>query len=124
MAGGCSPNQRTSGKITFPDGEPLTAGTVIFAKEGFISRSFVKPDGSYDISSVKEGDGVPPGTYKVYVINAMAKVDPNDPENDAMKALVDAKFTSETTTPLEITVPGDKVFDFTVDRAESPKPKR
>lgn len=121
FAAGCGPNQKLTGKVTFPDGEPLTTGTVIFTKPGFISRSFIHPDGSFKVGTVKEGDGIPPGTYKVYIIQALAPVDPDDPESDAMKPLIDEKFASEDMTPLEITIPGEKSFDITVERAASKK---
>lgn len=113
---GCGPNQHLSGKITFPDGEPLSAGTVIFSKPGFVSRAAVKPDGSFNVGSLKEGDGIPAGTYKAYIIFAFAPVDPNDPSNEAMISLVEEKFTSEKTSPLEITIPGDKTFNIVVER--------
>lgn len=113
---GCGTNQQLKGRVTFSDGEPLGTGTIIFSKPGFISRSFILPDGSFKVGSVKAGDGIPAGKYKVHIIEAMEPVEPDNPSNDAMRTVVEARYTSEKTTPLEIEIPSKNLFNIVVER--------
>lgn len=124
LSASCGNHQKLKGKVTFPDGQPLTTGTVVFSKSGFVSRSFVLPDGSFNVGSVKDGDGIPPGKYKVYIIEALESVHPDDPTSDAMRPVIDAKFMSSETSPLEIEIPGNKTFDIVVERPIPLKKKR
>jgi hypothetical protein len=76
---GCGPSgpQRVPvrGKVTFDGAPPPGLGTVYFATikaaEGFPRRpghgNFQKGDGSFVVTSVKSGDGLVPGTYRVMI---------------------------------------------------------
>ena len=59
------------GKVVFPDGKPLSGGMVIFQKsEGESELSVDSPiqeDGTFELRTLKPGDGVPPGTYRVLI---------------------------------------------------------
>jgi hypothetical protein len=59
------------GQVTLDDGTPLTKGLVVFeSTEGeppLTARGDVQADGSYELSTHKPGDGVPPGKYRVLV---------------------------------------------------------
>jgi hypothetical protein len=59
------------GKVTLPDGKPAAGSQVVFESEQegkkISARGDVRDDGSYDLSTFKPGDGVPPGKYKVQV---------------------------------------------------------
>ncbi|HBT77908.1 MAG TPA: hypothetical protein DEB39_13515 [Planctomycetaceae bacterium] len=115
---GCG-NQKLAGKVSFPDGEVLTTGTIVFSSGTSLSRSFIRPDGSFDVGSLKEADGIPPGVYKVYIIGAVKSYpDPADPSLEIIEPLIDAKYASRETTPLEITIPSEAKIDFVVDRAQ------
>lgn len=114
---GCGDNQKLTGKVVFSDGEPLTTGTVLFSSGTFLSRSFIKPDGSFAVGSLKEDDGIPPGKYKVYITDAIEAVpNPKMPGEEMMKPLIAGKYASRDTTPLEIEIPGEKVYNITVER--------
>jgi hypothetical protein len=65
---GCNPNQKMGGKVSFSDGTPLTCGTIIFSNDSFLARANINPNGSYDVGSLSDKDGLPPGKYKVYSI--------------------------------------------------------
>ncbi|GHT13554.1 hypothetical protein FACS1894170_09690 [Planctomycetales bacterium] len=66
---GCSNNVRVSGKVTYEDdGSPLKYGVVMFVAEKNQFRGIIK-DGVYDVGDVKQGEGIPPDTYKVWLIN-------------------------------------------------------
>jgi hypothetical protein len=59
------------GTVTLADGQPLTRGMVIFESQEdgvpVMARGEIKPDGSYQLSTEKPGDGVPPGKYRVHI---------------------------------------------------------
>ena len=114
---GCGDNRELKGKVVFSDGEPLTTGTVLFSSGSFLSRSFIRSDGSFNVGSFKESDGIPPGRYKVYIVDAVEAVpNPKKPGEEIMRPLIAVKYASRETTPLEITIPGEKVFNITVER--------
>ena len=107
---GCGNNVKLGGKVTFPDGEPLSTGMIIFSNDGFLARAEIKSDGIYDVGSLAEKDGLPPGKYKVYIIGAI------EGEVDKLRSLIAPQYASRDTTPLEIEVPGQDVYNITVER--------
>lgn len=66
---GCG-QPKVSGKVTFADGSPLTAGTVNFVGDDVICKGDIDKDGSFEMRTMKPGDGVPPGSYQVYITGA------------------------------------------------------
>ncbi|MDR0871716.1 MAG: hypothetical protein LBN39_13090 [Planctomycetaceae bacterium] len=109
-----------SGRVTFSDdGSPLETGMVCFEANSFLARGTIGKDGKYIVGSTDTADGIPPGTYKVYV-NGADKV-PESAGGNGMAtpvSLVAPKFTDGTTSGLTFTADGKtKVFDFKVDRA-------
>ena len=129
---GCGNQQKLGGQVVFSDGEPLKTGTIFFSKSDFLARAHIKQDGSYDVGSFGAKDGLPPGTYKVFITGALEAVE-IQPKSDrpkivnemgeteaeqteGFKSLVAQEFTSEETTPLTITVPGERVYNITVER--------
>jgi hypothetical protein len=69
---GCGPSMApVHGKVTLGDGKPAAGSQVVFEsdQEGkkVTARGDVQPDGSFELSTFKPGDGVPPGKYKVQV---------------------------------------------------------
>ncbi|MDR1962501.1 MAG: carboxypeptidase-like regulatory domain-containing protein [Planctomycetaceae bacterium] len=127
---GCSDKIKLSGKVTYPDGEPLKTGTIMFSKPDFLARAHIKADGSYDVGSLSAKDGLPPGKYKVFITGAIESVSvtekPSVPQKNTMgeqeqekesfKALIAAQYAAEETTPLEIEIPGKNVYNITVER--------
>src|SRR5262245_30485289 len=59
------------GTVTLDDGTPLNKGLLIFERvDGgppLTARGNIGPDGRYELSTEKQGDGVPPGRYKVAI---------------------------------------------------------
>lgn len=106
---GCGENVPLKGKVVFSDdGSPLTCGTVIFVSDNFQSRGNIQPDGTFNVSSVRPGDGLPPGTYQVAVVGAV--------DTDVIP-LIDPKQSSPETSGLTMTVDkSTKSYDITVDR--------
>jgi hypothetical protein len=55
------------GKVTLPDGKPLTSGTITFVatKSTITSSTNIESDGSFIFKGGANGDGLPEGDYKV-----------------------------------------------------------
>jgi hypothetical protein len=56
------------GKVTFK-GQPLTKGTIRFEPDGYgrMATGKIQPDGTFVLSTLKDGDGVVAGLHKVSV---------------------------------------------------------
>jgi len=114
---GCGNKVPLTGKVTFTDdGSPLTQGMVCFMAPGFLARGQLNADGTYQVSSTGENDGLPPGKYKVYLVGAeLVITDGNG--NSTYTPLVDKRYDSAETTDIECEVDGStRRFDFTVER--------
>lgn len=119
---GCgSKMHKIGGCVTYSDtGEPLEIGFVCFANGPTFARGLIKPDGTYTMGSFSENDGLPPGTYQVYVDGArkgMGKRHPDDDDEQYLQ-LIDLKHSRPETSGLTFVVGGKvKEFNITVDRA-------
>jgi hypothetical protein len=61
------------GKVVFPDGKPVTNGTIEFEPKNpdlkdMKARGEIQPDGSYRLTTVTEGDGAVEGPHRVIVV--------------------------------------------------------
>lgn len=128
---GCSHYVKVGGKITFSeDGSPLTKGTVCFQSDTHMARGVLKSDGTYTVDSVTKNDGLPAGTYQVFIADVYRVVGevPEDREAE-IELLVSEKYTSASRSgwTAEVT-PSSRTFDFQVERYVAPpgyiKPKR
>ncbi|MGL4943016.1 MAG: hypothetical protein ACRC46_07485 [Thermoguttaceae bacterium] len=128
---GCSGGgAAVSGKITFPDGTPLTTGRVVFETATQSFTGYLNESGKYNLMGATASSGLPPGKYRVSVVDAVQAPSSGAPvqldgdgnpinykPNDApSKPLVAAKFTQATTSGLECEVKGRTVFDITVEK--------
>jgi len=122
---GCGSSVHTvpAGGILKIDGEPVTGAvaTVKFypAGGGRSAMAHVKEDGTFQISYLKPGDGLPPGNYKVAVTAALTKTKAGVTEEENFsgtgvktKYLVPQEYTNTQTTPLtyEIVDTGEAQF--------------
>jgi hypothetical protein len=94
------------GKVTFPDGTPMTEGTVVFESvdgdKPVTARGPIQSDGSYELGTHKPGDGAPPGKYRVLVA---PKYDPNAVDKKpAAGPPLDPRFTAFETSGLKFEV--------------------
>ncbi|MDR1494193.1 MAG: YgdI/YgdR family lipoprotein, partial [Planctomycetaceae bacterium] len=109
---GCGSNQvPLGGKVTFQDGKPLKTGVVCFSTGTFMAEGRLNENGEYTVGSLKDNDGLPPGTYKVYIQGA---IEYNAKEQGV--SLIHKKFTEPNTTPFsfEAKKSGDKTFNIEV----------
>ena len=116
---GCGDKEKLSGKVVFSDGQPLTTGTIYFTNNNYTARAHLRENGTYDVGSLSERDGLPAGTYKVYISGAIENN--ADPTDETMRLLIAPEFASESKTPLTITVPGERVYNITVERPQPVK---
>ena len=63
---GCGSNVSVTGKVTLPDGTPLTKGEVIFQTETMVSRGDIQADGTYFMATGGK-KGIPKGSYRVSI---------------------------------------------------------
>ena len=63
---GCG-QPKVSGTVTFSDGTPLVRGTITFQTDKHAAMGSLDKNGRYTIGGAKTGDGVPPGTYQVFI---------------------------------------------------------
>jgi len=124
-------NVRLGGKVTFSDTqEPLTRGEIHFSTPTFLARAIIQPDGTYTVGSLKEADGLPPGTYAIAVVHTMegsgalaSMVEQTVLDSRGLARtiaetpLIDPKYNNKETSGLSVTVDkSTKVFNFEVDR--------
>lgn len=116
--GGCGPsNMNIHGKVTFADGQPLKKGIVCFESDKVFARGEIDTEGNYTLGSLKENDGLPAGTYRVYINGAHASegIDANGMPIE--KPLISSKYASVTETDLSCTVDKNtNRFDIVVEK--------
>ena len=122
FAVGCgNRNVQLSGTVTFEDDTPLTIGAVVFSTDTFMASGNIGSNGKYLMGSYGMKDGLPPGTYKVYIAGATEEV---SEKNGGVWSLIDPKFGGYTSTPITCEIPAPQnTFNITVPRNPTPKPK-
>jgi hypothetical protein len=106
------------GTVTLEDGTPLAKGLVVAERfEGgppVTAQGAIQPDGTYQLSTNKPGDGVPPGKYHI-LINAMDLSDLPDEQKDIP---FHHKYLSLKTSELELEVKrGDNNYPIRLARS-------
>jgi hypothetical protein len=104
------------GKVTYPDGKPVSKGIVVFesmeSDAPISARGDIQPDGTYKLSTERPGDGVPAGKYRVLITPRVEN--PDAPE----RVPFDKRFTDFKTSGLQFEVrSGDNNFPIEVTRA-------
>lgn len=64
---GCGTNVRVSGTVTFSDGSSLKKGKITFENDQVFYYGKIQKNGSFSLGVVKDGQGIPPGKYRVAV---------------------------------------------------------
>ena len=115
---GCSGNVPMSGQVTYSDnGEPVSRGTVVFASTTQQARGDLDDNGRYVLGFVKENDGLPRGTYQVYIAGTTYYEGTEENPYQKQVVLVAPQFTDPATSGLTIVVDGStKKFDIVVER--------
>jgi hypothetical protein len=121
---GCGGSGHTvTGKVTFPDGEPLTTGRVMFTNGTISAFGDINTRGEYRIRLDRARGGIPAGTYQVYITDAFTEGNPAFAATmeDGTVVLplipaIDPKFGAPSRSGLTKEVAGRSTFDFEVAR--------
>ena len=120
---GCGDGHTVTGKVTFPDGTPLTVGKVMFSDGSKTAFGDLNEKGEYRLGMEKAGGGIPAGTYQVYITGALIEGDPAFAETleDGTKVTprilaIDHKFTVPSRSDLTCKVNGKTTFDIPVEK--------
>jgi len=119
-ASGCgSGNVKGGGTVSFPDGTPVQSGTVVFANDLHQFTGTIQANGTFRLGGLRPGDGLPPGTYRVAVIEVY--------ENEV--AILDDRFESfeRSSISFDVVRGNNEPFAITVERSSvsrAPPPPR
>ena len=147
---GCGSHVKFGGRVTYSDDDsPLTGGMVCFQADGFFVRGDIDANGNYTLGTLTATDGIPKGTYQVYLTDTekieaveIAAVSPEkglaEGQASAGRNPVDGsiimggrkitprvnmKYASAKTSGIQVVVDGKtKRYDFQVERFDPKKP--
>ena len=108
---GCG-QTKVTGKVTFSDGSPLTSGTVIFENDQHSYTATIKGDGTFNMGMLKDGEGIPPGAYRV----AVMAIDPASENEGTPRLLTHAKYASSRTSELTYDIQKSTSVTITVEK--------
>lgn len=124
VATGCG-NAKVTGKVYFSDGTTLLkVGTVNFTDDKILCKGEINREtGVFEMRTVKPGDGVPPGTYKVYITETLEFGAGTEARTGdaayvrigASKNLIDPKYSNPDQSGLTVTVSKSMTYDITLD---------
>jgi hypothetical protein len=125
LISGCSGKVSVTGSVKYSDGEPLAKGSVCFRNEEG-TRMFqgaLKPNGTFDLGEIMDGDGIPAGKYSAWIAGAnttdYVRTARGDLTNQQThEILIDPKFESPETSGLTFEIERGKKanLDITVER--------
>ena len=118
MVAGCGNGQvPLKGKVVFSDdGSPVSLGKVVLSTATFQSRGDLNDKGEFLMESLRPGDGLPPGNYKVSIVGAI------DYGMSGGYSLIDPKWSNPETSGMTIDVDKKtKFLEIKVDRNPQPK---
>jgi hypothetical protein len=114
-----------TGKVTYPDGSPLTVGDIRGYGNGSHIRGKIGADGSFELYEVQPGDRVPAGkTYAISIVNTqipeeiagVASVPGAPVKMPKIITHVDPKFERSETSELVLELPKSaKPVEFNVE---------
>lgn len=115
---GCAPKVRVDGSVSFSDGSPLEKGAVMMSDGRSMYQGNIKPGGKFSLGVLKDGQGIPPGTYKVW-ITGVNGTDYSGASDEIQ--LIEPRFTSEKTSELsfEVKKGEPKPIDIVVEKPKS-----
>jgi hypothetical protein len=104
------------GRVSFADGAPVPTGRVVVSYgDGTASWGSINPDGSFAVGTLKQSDGMRPGTYRVAVKDAFVEVEKKVGEKVSVP-LVHKRFADPATSGLEFKVPDKTVWEIVVEK--------
>ena len=124
IATGCG-KAKVTGKVYFADGTTqLKVGTVNFTDEKVLCKGEINREtGVFEMRTFKPGDGVPPGTYKVYITETISFGEGIESKSgDATyhrigtsTSLISPKYSNPDESGLTVTVSKSMTYNITLD---------
>ena len=111
LLSGCG-QTKVTGKVTFSDDSPLTSGTVIFENDQHSYTATIKSDGTFKMGVLKDGEGIPPGVYRI----AVMAIDPASENESAPRLLTDSKYASSRTSGITYDIQKNTDVAIVVER--------
>ena len=110
---GCTNDVKVTGSVTYSDnGESVQSGMVVFTGEKMIGRGAIK-EGKYSVGLIRDGDGIPPGTYTVSA--DLFGMHPTFQDDTTPPPQTEVYYTKE---PQTIDVNKKMTYDFMVERGK------
>ena len=109
VAGCGNSHVKMSGRVIYEDdGSPLTTGTVLLCTPTMQARGHLDKNGYFDVGTLGDKDGLPPGIYEVGIVGAVDRED---------RALLTDKWYSHKTSGITVQVEkGMKSLEIKVNR--------
>jgi len=113
--------------VRFADGEPLQKGRVVVDSPDRKTSSWgmIMPDGTFVMGTRTSKDGVPAGSYRVFIINAMSDLSPElmvdsveasrARESFRSKPLIHGRYSNKETSGISFDVPKQLRWDIIVE---------
>jgi hypothetical protein len=102
------------GRVSYADGSPLPAGRVVIEYgDGKMASGRIEPDGSFRVGTLKDGDGMRAGTYRVSIKDALV---PKSETSSEFATVVHKRFSDPATSGIEFTVPDQLVWQIVVEK--------
>jgi len=133
LLAGCKNHVKTEGKVVFEDDQtPLTCGVVILQNDTFQAKGEIQQDGTFKVGSFNKNDGLPPGSYRVYLSGAVSEPKTEtytevDPAKMALRPpsvsrpnesvpLIDSKYNRADTSGITYDTKDGPILNITVQR--------
>ncbi|WP_439623458.1 hypothetical protein [Gemmata sp.] len=106
------------GTVRFKDGTPLTVGRVVVDSDDGKSGSWgaIRPDGTFEMGTLAPNDGVPAGTYRVYLTNTTTPPPADLSAPFTPKPLVNTRFNDKETSGVAFEVPRETTWEIVVEK--------
>ena len=126
---GCSDKITVKGTVKFSDGEPVTRGSVFFGNAAGTHQYYgvIKPDGSFSLGGLKDGEGIPMGKYSAWLAGVNTSeygVDERGKSWERVSIIMDPKFGIPQTSGLSYDIQGKTNIEITVERPPAARGRR
>jgi len=125
---GCGGSVTVKGTVKLADGTPIETGTVIFRNDKEQFSADIQPGGTFSPGRFKDGDGITPGIYQIYLTGVTRNAAPSDPysapaptvqgSGSRSGALIHSKYEQPTSSGLSIDTSQTRTLNLVLDPAE------
>ena len=121
---GCGGSVVVKGTVKLTDGTLIETGTVVFHNEKEQFQADIKPGGTFSPGKFKDGDGITPGVYRIYLTGVTRNTGPSDPYatpepmaegTESAGALIHSKYLHPDSSGLSIDTSKTKTLTLELD---------